>query len=138
MTEPTEMDNVVIWNTPGMPPSARAGENYSPSEYAYVKAVLLYWEEAYGSEGHAEEAESLGSFFRDLGYETTMYRIPFEDSQLKVNHRIVEEHIILAHKIRDLGAPCLLIIYYTGNAIEFVDRHYTGPGSHRRRTEWKA
>jgi hypothetical protein len=82
----------------------------APRRYAYVKAVMLYWEAT-----HSWEAKEMKSIFKNLNFETELYSIPKDDSQDNVRAVILQQQQHLSLQQRLLGAPCLLIIYYSGH-----------------------
>jgi hypothetical protein len=107
--------------------------------YAAVKAVILYWENSDRLEDYVKEARKVESFFKELNFETELYPIPKNDSQIEVRGFITQQQVLLTRRMSTLGAPCLLIIHYGGHGDKDDDKHYTGPGgSQKRRAVWRA
>ncbi|KAI4647125.1 uncharacterized protein J4E78_009101 [Alternaria triticimaculans] len=108
--------------------------------YAVVRAVIIYWENPglYGN-SYAREASELGSFFQGLLFETVLYTIPSQNSELELKAFILEQQLNLARRMRLLDAPCLLIMHYGGDSGMDDFRDNTGPkGLQRRQFVWRS
>ena len=109
----------------------------SPPPYAYVKAVMLYWENSDAFSDHEEEARQLESVFKALDFETVVYHIPISNSQLDLHSFIAQQRVIVARREAIVRGSCLLIIHYTGRGDKDDDVHAV-EGPQRRRAVWRA
>jgi hypothetical protein len=106
--------------------------------YVNVKALILYWEESDKLEKYQEEAQQMEALFQSLHYETQLYQIRMDHSQLGLFRFIADYCIALNACMREGPYPSsLLIIHYGGHGDQDDDKHALD-GPQERRAVWKA
>jgi hypothetical protein len=109
------------------------------SEYTEVQALIIYWQESDKLEAYEEEAGKLQELFRVLQYDTEVYKIPVQDSQLNLSEVILRHCNRLSGQLRgsEHDPSSLLIIHYGGHGDKDDDKHATD-GRQERRAVWRA
>lgn len=92
--------------------------NQNKSRYSKVSVLLLSWEDEDPKLPVSMEVDKLEHIFRDLyGFQTELWRIPDQNSHLKVNQKIID---LISSE--DDPKQHLFIVYYAGHAILTRDR----------------
>jgi hypothetical protein len=131
--DPTAVEEAIGYSASDLLELRHRQDPLMHSRYSVVKALLISWEESNLSQGYREEAAELQTLFQDLRYDTEYYRIPVQDSHMKLHAFIINQCNILSDQRQEQKheTPHLLIIHYGGNGEQFDDRYRDDRSRHR-------